>query len=471
MDVNITYSGYNGTNGNKGHEFITVHGSTPEAMTMKAFGYRSGYATVNYSWTGKDNCEQNTDGNGMFVQTLRENDISLVGTIPPNVQNLEIHLKSSSDLDIQLYSQDGTAIVSWQPTGLLSGPIKQSILYNDMNITWSGYNGTNGKQGHEYITVTPKTAEVLVMKVFGYEAGEANVTYSWGETNITSPEDMYTKDVKNYIFGHSLINHEHAQNQPASNELGVPHWLYHLAQADGNTYAVDGQYGFMPTHANTLPPESQWHFNDVPHVWDSESSISFADAGFTTVMLTPANFIQWEPVNGQPYAWDGDTRTPVEVTLEVIDWIASQVPNADIIIYQNWPDMGSYAESFPPTPIKFSEYNTYTQGAWLTWWDAYILALKTARPNINIRMIDVGTILSKVLTNTSANQILPSQLYEDNAPHGRPTLYFLSALITYMGMYANLAPQNFSIPNTINPIITNNYQSIVNYIWQELGNE
>ncbi|CAA6803620.1 MAG: Unknown protein [uncultured Sulfurovum sp.] len=184
-ELNVTYSGYNGVAGKKGHEFIEIMGTTTTAMTMKAFGYRAGYATVNYSWTGKEGCESSESGQGNFTQTLEQNTTSLVGTIPPNVHNVQINLTSNKDLDIQLYGSDGTAIVSWNPTGLLFNASKQSIIYNDMNITWSGYNGTNGNLGNEYITITPKTTEVLVMKVYGYEAGEAEVTYSWGDNAST----------------------------------------------------------------------------------------------------------------------------------------------------------------------------------------------------------------------------------------------------------------------------------------------
>lgn len=185
QDVNVTYSGYNGVDLNKGHEFIEVNGSTPEEMTMKAFGYRSGYATVNYSWTGKEGCTSEPNGTGTFQQTILDKETTLVGTIPPNINNVKINLTSETDIDIQLYGADGTPIIAWSPTGLLSGPSVQNIVYNDMNITWSGYNGIDGEKGHEYIHIEGNTTEMLVMKVYGYEAGNAEVTYSWGEANST----------------------------------------------------------------------------------------------------------------------------------------------------------------------------------------------------------------------------------------------------------------------------------------------
>lgn len=110
-DVMVTYSGYNGVNGELGHEFIRVEGSIPTVMTMKAFGYRSGFATVNYSWTGKDGCNDSGTGTGTFTQEIKKDQIVIVGSIPADINNLYVSLTSDKDLDIQLYGADGTAII------------------------------------------------------------------------------------------------------------------------------------------------------------------------------------------------------------------------------------------------------------------------------------------------------------------------------------------------------------------------
>jgi len=188
--VQVSYSGYNGTNGEKGHEFIKITGATPSKMTMKAFGYRSGFATVNYSWSGKENCTPN-QGEGNFTQSLAKDAISLVGKIPAGIGALEVALKSDKDLDIQLYGEDGTAIVAWKPKGLLSGAGKQSITYNGMDIEWSGYNGDSTGKGHEYIKITGDTTEELTMKVYGYEGGFADVMYSWNGNKIDDNNTHY----------------------------------------------------------------------------------------------------------------------------------------------------------------------------------------------------------------------------------------------------------------------------------------
>ena len=212
--TNITYSGYNGVAGEKGNEFIEINGTLSTDMTMKAFGYKAGYATVNYSWRGKEGCTSSQNGSDTFTQKILKNKTSLVGTIPVGIENLNIKLTSEKDIDIQLYGKDGTPIVSWKPKGLISGPNEQNITHNNMNIFWSGYNGTDGKKGHEYIKIPNKTSEVLTMRVFGYEAGTAKVTYDWGDkgtcivwydgcNDCTLTEDNQTICTKRYcqVYG------------------------------------------------------------------------------------------------------------------------------------------------------------------------------------------------------------------------------------------------------------------------------
>ena len=187
----ITYSGYNGVNKKKGEEFIKIPSTTPTKMIMKAFGYEAGYATVSYSWTGKEGCTAPKSGEGNFTQKVLNKKTNLVGAIPSGLDTVYIELTSDKDIDIQLYAKDGTAIVSWEPKGLISGSGKQNITYHKMNIEWSGYDGINGQKGHEYIKISNKTSEILTMKVFGYQAGTAHVTYSWGSKNIQVCTEEY----------------------------------------------------------------------------------------------------------------------------------------------------------------------------------------------------------------------------------------------------------------------------------------
>ena len=183
QNTTIIYSGYNGVDGDSGKEFISIKETTPVDMSIRIFGYKPGYATINYSWQGKENCTQDeTNNEKEFTKKVTQNSLTSIGVIPANIPNLEIYLYAKNDLDIQLFDKNGKAIVAWK-TGILHNSYTEDTNYHGMTIEWSGYNGTNGKKGNEYIKITGMTTESLTMKLFAYQAGEALVKYSWGEKN------------------------------------------------------------------------------------------------------------------------------------------------------------------------------------------------------------------------------------------------------------------------------------------------
>jgi len=192
--VTVEYSGYNGDGTGLGHEYIKITGTTQNDFIMKAFGYKAGYAKVDYSWAGKANCSESStpsaSGSGDFQQQIVQKDIVKVGDIPPKVNNLYITLKSDEDVDIQLYDKDdGTKIIVW-PDGILNDYNKQTTNYKGMKIEWSGYNGDGTGLGHEYIKITGETTCNLTMKAYGYKAGYAKVHYEWGNGDVVPPTNI-----------------------------------------------------------------------------------------------------------------------------------------------------------------------------------------------------------------------------------------------------------------------------------------
>jgi len=271
-----------------------------------------------------------------------------------------------------------------------------------------------------------------------------------------------TTDVRNYIFGHSLILHSDAAN--------VPIWMQALAEHEGYTYAMSGQYGFADTHATELPPDPQWGIQGVASPWDADTGESFSDIDFNTVLLTEANFRQYYP----PTESDPDGFLPestVDSTTAVFDWVADAEPGVRYVLYENWPDMGGYTDadfraSFP-TADEMSTYHAYTSGEFHAWWAAYQDAMLAARPELNVRMLPVGPILAQLQTTVLAD-VPVEALYEDSAPHGQPTLYFLAGLVTYMGIYAAPAPADYVVPESVHPLVRELYPEIVDVIWSEL---
>lgn len=116
---------------------------------------------------------------GQFSQAIAHRKSVDVGVIPAGIIDLRIDLLAKNDVDIQLYDHTtGKKIIGW-PKGILSGEGKQTTTYHQVRYTWSGYKGQNGKAGHEYISIQGATNKPLLMKAFGYQAGDASVNYLW----------------------------------------------------------------------------------------------------------------------------------------------------------------------------------------------------------------------------------------------------------------------------------------------------
>ncbi len=278
-------------------------------------------------------------------------------------------------------------------------------------------------------------------------------------TLSTFPGKTDAKEVRNYIFGHSLINHVSDTPQTV-----VPYWLNQLAKAAGHSYRMDGQFEAM-FFRNALPPNSSWWVEGVQSNWNMGSGRPFGDADYTHVTITAINFAQYQ---GPTSLYDGDNPlrvSPVTDALEVIDWLTEREPGVEIQIYVNWPEMAEYIRDFPPSPRNFAKYNAATAGSFADWFDTYYNAIKKARPDVNLSSIPVGPVMAGLFTSI-LSEVPPADLYVDSAPHGTPTLYFLASLVTYVHMYKERPPANFKIPRSINPIVRERYSEIIEAIWE-----
>ena len=272
------------------------------------------------------------------------------------------------------------------------------------------------------------------------------------------------KEITTFIFGHSLINHEFQINPTPSQETSLPHWLHFLSLESNHTFKVSGQYGFLPQHAN-LPPNAQWGFDFAEGAWDSDN-VPFADADFNSILITPGNFVQWQPPSTN---YPMETISPTSATETVFNWCNDQEAGLDFYIYENWPDMRPYlANGFPPTEDEWSTYNDYLNSDFRDWFLDYHNELNNRIPNSCIKLIPAGTLISKLLSLSPYSEIPIQELYEDDAPHGRTTVYFLASLITYMAIYEERAPKDYQVDPLVHPTIAQNYNAVIDLFWDDL---
>ncbi len=277
------------------------------------------------------------------------------------------------------------------------------------------------------------------------------------------------QNVKMYTFGHSLIDHRPPLIATPSDETTILHWINDIAQEAGRDFSTGGQYGFLTSHDDTLPPDSQWGYDNIPSVWDA-STEPFADADINTILITAANFIQYE-ASTSPHPLDNST-TVVQATETIFDWVNGQESNVRYYIYANWPEM-DLQNAYPPTvptQTEITDFHNLTIGEFTDWWITYQDNMLLSRPQLNTRLIPVGAIISKIIKNIIPNQVPFSELYEDSAPHGRATLYFIAGMITYMAIYGENIPNTYMPNNIVHQAIRDNLGTIRNFIWAELNN-
>ncbi len=244
-----------------------------------------------------------------------------------------------------------------------------------------------------------------------------------------------------YVFGNSLVHH-----LSDTDETAVPHWLARLADADGRKIGVDGQWGFLRDFAKDETPQANWRFAQVDRAWGRQVR-NFVDVDWDVVMITPANFIQYqnaaEPYDGE----NADNSSPLSATLTVIDQMAEAAPDR-FVIYEGWADMSGFS-SFPPSSRKFRKYLWFNAGDYDAWFQDYVAQLRKARPDARIDMIPVAQVISELVDGGVLFDLTPEDLYTDDAPHGTPTLYLLAAAITYVGLFEAELPLTLELPDTI----------------------
>lgn len=285
---------------------------------------------------------------------------------------------------------------------------------------------------------------------------------STGNDTGIEPGDPPFEDVRNYIFGHSLLLHS-----PTAN---VPRWLDGMSDAAGYGYTMSGQYGFADTHADNLPPIPQWGVEGVDVAWSDDDGQAFEDIDFNTVLFTEANFKQYFPPTEPEPELGGPTS--VGSTLAVFDWVAAAEPGVRFIVYENWPDMAPFTsadfDTTMPTEEELAAYWAFTRGDFHQWWLDYHAALQAERPDLTIHRVPVGPILGGLLTGPLSD-VPPEVLYEDDAPHGRESLYLLAGLATWMSIYASPPPSSYVPPEEIDSRIRERWPEIVDYVWAEVS--
>merc|ERR1711881_365428 len=168
---------------------------------------------------GKNPCKK---GFGTFKQKLALNQRVNVGLIPAGQVNVRVELNTDIDVDTELWTADGkSAVVAWRclkhqskkaKAKCIDSATKKIAKYMDIKIEYSGWLGVNAKFGHEYIHIIGKSKHAFMIRAFGYEAGWANVKYSWDgdakQCKIWKQEKKTKHQLKKSLEHHKSLSNE-----------------------------------------------------------------------------------------------------------------------------------------------------------------------------------------------------------------------------------------------------------------------
>ncbi|MGL1888376.1 MAG: hypothetical protein OCD76_17805 [Reichenbachiella sp.] len=266
-----------------------------------------------------------------------------------------------------------------------------------------------------------------------------------------------TKTIQTYIFGHSLIDHQLGSEPAASN---VPIWLNRLVRVAENEFQMDGQFGQLNYH--TLPPTNTLRYDNITAPWQE----SFDASPYSSIILTPANFSQEAPPEEVLSYWDNDSW--LNHTLRVVDHVLISHPDIVNYVYEAWPEPRNGALMGDSTYVV-DNYFEAEQDHFHDWHVQLQDRLSEARPGKIFKLIPAGSIIAGIFKNVPEMLTIPfSEIYEDDAPHGLPPLYFLTSIIFYSVLYEEKAPENFIVPETMPQAIRDHYAEIIDYVWSAL---
>ncbi|WP_121633036.1 calcium-binding protein [Tropicibacter alexandrii] len=294
----------------------------------------------------------------------------------------------------------------------------------------------------------------MIRKLLGAVALALGALPAWAER----------QDVKAYVFGNSLVHHL----SETDDNTNVPHWLGQMARADGRTLGLDGQWGFLRNFADGLPPTANWSFPNVRGVWGPGQS-GFGSAGFDSVIVTPANFIQYQLPN-VPYDGDNPTgESPLGAALRLFDWVDDAAPDARLFVYEGWAAMDGITGPFPPDAEGLGRYHAHNAGDYHLWYEDFLADLAEARPALEVTLIPVASVLAGLLADGGVLEGLPAEaLYVDDAPHGTPTQYLLAAMVTYAALYEAPPPADYQPPASLHPDVVAKFPEIAQAIWDAM---
>jgi len=282
-----------------------------------------------------------------------------------------------------------------------------------------------------------------------------------------------------YYYAHSLIWHQKLEN----NQANIPFWLAELEKAAGDKCLTSGKHVAIhwDSRSAKLPPPHSWAFNFSNHGSAMTPDGPYPAGKHNHVLLT---YMNWEII----YDWGSDIgkRNPNTVpkatdSIAVIfDWLNKNDSGINLFLYECWPKlelnyiMGgnnwNLSTGSPPNQAQWTKYLNYATGYSNDFWKDLQDQLITKAGVANTRLIPSSLICAKLWKPGGLLSDVPAaSIFEDLGPHGKPSSYFLAAMIVYAAQHKKAPVKPFNDHTQIDQKILDRFSDIGALIMSELS--
>jgi hypothetical protein len=303
---------------------------------------------------------------------------------------------------------------------------------------------------------------------FYFDSASDTASYGWftppaSDSGPGTPVGGLTANT--FYLTNSLYYHAYPEGSTATHFKR----LADQAPGGGNVFTHTFMFGF-PAVFDDPPLRSPHPDVPTPFVPNYTSGPSWDGlSNYEWVAFTPDNF---EGPNYPPDEINGFGFAYTSRILIMIDEWEANAPNVNrkYVIHGGW-----YFMNYPQDPWDFDaarklDWIGRTLGDYQDWLEEMHAIIAAARPALDIRLHRINYATTLALRDTAINTIPWIDLWEDNAPHGKQTMFFLTAIATYIEIYNEKPPTGFVFDGAwgMNSVLTSNYQAIVDYMWSVL---
>ena len=281
-----------------------------------------------------------------------------------------------------------------------------------------------------------------------------------------------------YYYAHSLIWHKKETNSQAN----IPFWLAELEKAAGDKCLTSGKHVAIhwdPPSAKIPPPHS-WSFSFSNHGSAMTPDGPYVAGKHDHVVLT---YMNWEII----YDWGASIglRNPntihkaTDSIAVIFNWLNKNDPGIFLNLFECWPKieknyiMGgqdwSPSTGKAPSSAQWVNYLNYATGNSNGFWKDLQDSLIKKAGIVNTKLIPSSMICAKLWRQGGILSDMPvDSIFEDLGPHGKPSSYFLAAMIVYSAQHKKPPVKPFASHPQIDQRILDRFSNISAFIMTEL---